>query len=472
MYYLRYYFLLSLALVVKVSAVDIVGIETTQFNAIIGALNASVMEQAEAKILLSDVEEYQEDINATVFHIDDDLHEIIQKLSDLNVSTGAVVSAVEDLGAGGISVSVNNDGVIDAIEALDLEGVIDAVDNGAVNIIAKNEQIKAEIMTNTAETALLRGEFGLFATSNLLQLGVINDGVFDLNNKLMTGNYIIPQPLEVDVVSGSVEIDVGSVTIDQNGTIAAVETLSDVLDDSNSTTNADDLHAIANQVTDMVAPVQVMMETALLPITNNIGAMPTQPVVDETGMGSFVIDVPQASGGVQSYDLFHASVFSDVPDIDTVGAWIKLVIGLYLIWLYIKYNKDNTIEFIKLLTTAQESNGMTNWGGSLGGVVNIFIKKFRISFIVLTLPVLFGMVALVQEVDLGGGSESALTSFASVADQVIGVTAPSWAQRAWQWFCVFVPVNTAWNLASTAAVTWLGIWMYALTTNRVLRVAS
>jgi len=479
----------------KSFATDIVGIETNQFNQLINALQEVV----------DAVDDVQSDTGALYQH-KQLLQSIDPNIDDANNTLGAIEEQIDILAAlmvqNNTSVTGAIDTVVQAIAGLGDEEPIDVnvtvtvtVDQGQV-VLGLND-VQGAITNNTnmiqAEIALLVGavnqlkasvdgilvspamqqmftdigfiklftESGMMATANLHNdLGhVFYDAAEDA--------WKFPDPVNVNVIGGELSLE-GNGSLDD--LISAVENIGN--SDGNGSQKEASLNSVVADIVAQSEVVRAAVQTAADEVEAGVGLLPSSPTESNNGLGTLIIDLPTGGGGTQSYDLFNASMFSSIPNIETVGNWIKLVLGLYLLFAYVQFNWGMTIDFAKVQLQTNETNQLTNYGGSLGGIVTGWLKAARITLVVIFVPVVLGMIALVNEVNFGGGAEHVSGLFNAGLDAVIGGAAPAFAQKAWDYFCVFIPVETAFALFSSACSIWLGIYMYALVNNRVLRVLA
>lgn len=343
-------------------------------------------------VTLLDVNNSIQDVNSTAGAIlallqdqkDNEFSDLIIKVGDVETAVFDVVAAIEelDLGQDDLESALTNLGSLASSQVTSLGDILTQLQS----IAADTPMIDTGITNLTQDLNIFANDNNIALADLLVELIAVRAAIEALD----LTNVSIQEPLEITgtiTVSGDTDDDVP--TLEQirdllgynsggNSTGQSVvqgtrnqsgdfESLEDRLGDLNVTATLSDYVS----ETDITA----LEEQELVGNDEIIGAFDS---FDGTGeVGVLELDIPTLSLSGTSYatvDLFGGFSNFDIPSLGDWATWIKSVIYCAIIFWFICKLKDLGQNWMELDISSTPSQPITNYGGALGGIINLPIK--------------------------------------------------------------------------------------------------
>lgn len=233
--------------------------------------------------------------------------------------------------------------------------------------------------------------------------------------------------------------------------------------------DADSLFALKDQLLED-------LEQSTLEVENMLQTPLPLPNISTEGSGMFVVNWMDTDGAMNSHDFFAANSFGiGLPSLESIGAWVKVLIGVFALYLYFFRGKEMVAEAIKTLLLAHESNPQTNHGGAIGGIVNGPIKFGRIVMVSFFVLGFLSSVVLLFEGPIDGDPDNLVAHITQSLGMLVtggAIVGMGFVARSWDWFCMFVPVLTIGSLVTSFYGLRYTLLISTFTYNRAIRTAS
>lgn len=201
-------------------------------------------------------------------------------------------------------------------------------------------------------------------------------------------------------------------------------------------TNVDELE---QQTQNEVDAIEEAVPDNIFSLPDEQGQIPQALVSMDGVMGGASINLFDMASSIPGASL--------LPSVEEVAKWVKAIIGAFCIVLYWRATLDLVQNSIRDATMMVEANPVSNYGGAIGGVVNLPVKIAKLGLFVPFLAAFTGSLILMLEADIvmkgsgvfdGMGADNLFAIVTGETDPGRG----NWIAITWDLFEMVIPYIT------------------------------